>query len=355
MATCTPVSLREPATRTRCALRFPALLLIGIGFLAAFLASNKLADPDLWWHLRIAARALTTGHLPHRDFLSFSVRGHAWTDTEWLSELFFYGAWRAGGLAGLQALMTASLVALELGIVGLAWQRARNIKAAAAAGAGALLLATVSFGPRTIIFGYLCTIGLLALLERYRRQRHAPLWLLPLLFALWVNLHGSWALGLALLALFTISGWRAGVWGWLHADAWTPRQRRELLLATLGSCLALLLNPYGLHMLLYPFWVSLREMVAINHVQEWRTINFHLLRGKLLLLLLLGLFLLTLIRRRAWRVSDLLWAGFALYCGLTYERFLVLTAIVVTPMLAERLLTPGTTDGLFCDGQDMKE
>ena len=64
----------------------------------------------------------------------------------------------------------------------------------------AILLGGVSIGPRMLLFGWLCMVGLLLVMDRFQRTGKG-LWLLPPLFALWINLHGSWVFGLVVLAM----------------------------------------------------------------------------------------------------------------------------------------------------------
>ena len=83
----------------------------------------------------------------------------------------------------------------------------------------AILLGVVSVGPRMLLFGWLCMVGLLLVLDRFR-QTGKGLWLLPPLFALWINLHGSWVFGVVVLALIIASGLVAGDWGLVVATRW---------------------------------------------------------------------------------------------------------------------------------------
>src|SRR5438067_2244663 len=76
----------------------------------------------------------------------------------------------------------------------------------------AVLLAAINIGPRTILFGWLCFLAEILILEAFRQGRDR-LWLLVPLFALWINLHGSWLIGYAFLMLYLASGLVEGSWG----------------------------------------------------------------------------------------------------------------------------------------------
>jgi hypothetical protein len=68
-------------------------------------------------------------------------------------------------------------------------------------------------------------------------MRSGSVWYLPLLFAVWANLHGGWMVGGAVLFVWT-------------AVVWVQRQpeRGRLLLVGVISFAATLLTPYGIEL-----------------------------------------------------------------------------------------------------------
>ncbi|MBV9623180.1 MAG: hypothetical protein JOZ14_04290 [Acidobacteria bacterium] len=296
-----------------------------------------LNDPDIWWHMRNAGYLFERHQLPREDMYSFTVAGHLWINHEWLSEVPYYLAYRAFGLVGLKSLAFFLLSGIFLLLLYLCFQESGNFKASVTCCYYAIFLATVSFGPRTILFGYIYVVLLLIILQRLRLRGTAPLWTLPPLFCLWVNTHGSWSLGLILFLLIAISGSVEGSWGRVDAVRWTPDQVRKLLVSGIASVAALFVNPYGWRLVYYPFDLAFKQKLNIAHVLEWVSIDFHELRGKMVLALVMGLLLGALLRNRRWTLSELLILLFALYSGLTYIRFLVLLGLVAAPTLAKML------------------
>ena len=321
----------------RVAFSFPVMLAAWNVLAVVRLAERNLPDVDIWWHLRNAQYLFTHHRLPNIDTYSFTVAGQPWMNYEWLAEIPYYLAWRAFGLAGIEILMLLLLESIFLGVLLFCYQRSRHIKASVLACWLAVFLATVNFAPRTILFGYGYLVILLIILEQFRSKGRAPLWTLPLLFCLWINTHGSWSLGIIVLAVFVASGLVDGQWGNLKASRWSPRQLRQLLAAFAASCAALFVNPYGYRLVTYPLDMAFRQQLNIAIIQEWRTLDFHEPRGKVVLVLLAGLFCSALATRYQWRLSDLLLVLLGFYCGLTYERFLFLAGIIVAPIVAEML------------------
>src|ERR1700761_7296931 len=142
-----------------------ALLVAGI-FFCCF-SRNMLGDPDIWWHLRNAQYLVIHHAFLRQDIYSSTIYGRPWLNPEWLSELPYFYAWRWLGLRGIYLLTVFLIELLALGVCNLAWQRTRNIKPAILASCIFLIMASVSFGPRTQLLGWLCFVAELTILGAY--------------------------------------------------------------------------------------------------------------------------------------------------------------------------------------------
>lgn len=316
---------------------FPAMLASLVSLAVFGIGRSGLGDPDIWFHLHNAESFLANFTLPRAESYSFTAIGQPWINPEYLAEVPYFLAWRVAGLVGIKALSLLLLETVFLGLLYLCWKESGNIKASTVACYAAICLASVSFGPRTILFGYAYLLLLLVILRRFRSQGGAPLWCIPLLFCLWINTHGSWSLGLIVFAIVIASGLVQGSWGRLEAVGWSPAQVRKLLVTLAASVAALFVNPYGYRLVLYPLDLAFKQKLAVAHVQEWVSVDFHDARGKIVLILIVLLLVCSLVSRYRWKLEELGLVLFGLYCGLTYSRFLFLLAIVVAPTLAKLL------------------
>jgi len=301
------------------------------------LARSGMNDPDIWWHMRNAEYLLTQHQFPRFDMFSFTVAGAPWINHEWLSEIPYYLAWRAGGIVGVKSVSLVVIMAIFLCLLYLCNKVSRNFKASVAACSACIFIATVNFGPRTILFGYLYMLVLLIILERFRRMGRAPLWAIPPLFCLWVNTHGSWLLGLIIFSVTIAGGFIQGQWGCITSERWSFTQFGKLALTWLASVAALFVNPFGWRLVFYPFDLAFRQKLNIAHVAEWVSVDFHQLRGKIVLGFVIFLLVSVLVRRRPWTLTELLLLLFGLYSGLTYTRFLFLFGILAAPVIAKML------------------
>jgi hypothetical protein len=228
--------------------------------LASFAAFETRADADLYGHLTFGRDIVSQGDVVRTDPYSFTS-DREWINHEWLAEVAMYGSWEVGGNAGL-VLAKASVVLATLGLAWWAWARwgvpligRALLLIVASVG---VLLRSLTFRPQ--VFSLLLFVALLVVLkESEKSRRRGWLWTLPPLFALWVNLHGGWLVGGAVLAIWTLFEVLDRDRSWPH----------RLTPVVVGVCalIATLLNPYGFGM-----WQFLWETVGLGreHVADWQ-------------------------------------------------------------------------------------
>ena len=326
--------LRE---RIKTIFSFPVVLASLLVCWLSGVAKPGLGDPDLWWHMDNARYLFSHHHLPGFDAFSYTTMGHPWMDHEWLAEVPYYLAWHAFGPVGVYVTLIVVLEAILLGVFYLASKGSGNVKGAWLVSCFSVLLAAVSFGPRTLLFGYVYLLIILVVLQQFRAKGQAPLWMIPIAFCLWINSHGSWLIGMTVFGIIIASGLVQGNWGRVEAVRWSPRQLRQLLITLGASVAALFVNPFGYHLVFYPFDMAFKQKLTVNNIEEWASVDFHDGRGKVVLILLVALLVGALLSRHHWELGQLGLAVLAVYSGLTYVRFLFLAAILLAPLLAKFL------------------
>lgn len=310
------------------------VLALALGALILLVVPLTTSDPDIWWHLRNAQLMLQHHAFVRHDVFSFTVPGVPWIDHEWLSELPFYLGWQLLGFTGVY-LVGAALVLLIFGaVLWLCLQASRSMVAATAATTVAAVLSIVSFGPRTLLFGWLLFCVQLILLEHLRQGRDRAALLLPPLYFLWINCHGSWLIGLAVLLLTVLAGQLNFRHESLYATRLSRAQNRSLLLALCGIVPALFCNPWGWRLVAYPFNFAFRQTLNVASIEEWRSLQFHSLRGGIVAAVVLLLIVRQLWRPRAWAVDEVLLFTGSLLAACLHERFLFLFALVSAPIAA---------------------
>ena len=330
--------IANPARGSRM-LGTPVLLAAALSAIVFFFIPRSMADPDIWWHLRDAQILVASHTLLVRDLFSFTAAGSVWIDHEWLAELPFYLGWR---LAGASGVFWVTVIAIELDMLGvflLAWLHSRKLAASVFASLIAVVLSTISFGPRTLLFGWLFLLIELMLLQQ-SQCRPRLLWALPVLFALWVNTHGSWIIGMALLLVYLAANAIRFRYGALESAGLSSSALGRFALVLRVSAGALFLNPYGWRLAAYPFNLAFHQRLNIENVEEWRGLDFHSPRGLTALACLALLAGLQLCRPRRWTSCEFAFLFIGTYSAFHYSRFLFLFAILIAPILARSLGEP---------------
>lgn len=313
---------------------FPGLILVLLTAVMYFTCRARIDDPDLWWHLRNAQYLVTSLHLPNFDTYSFTAMGSPWVNHEWLPGLLYYVGFCAFGLRGVFIVFASVIAMLVLALFLNCLKETRDPFVALIATTCGALLGMVGFSPRAQHFGWLCFALVYGILLRFRSSKEEPLWLIPVLFCIWANCHGSWLIGLVIYAIFICAGLVRRDLGALKAAPWSDHDLRRLLLTGLASIGALFVNPFGYRLLLWPFDLAFRQKLGVGNVEEWASVNFGDARGRIVALLLAAIFISAFVGRRRWRIDDALLTMFVLYCGLAHVRFLLLAGIALPPILA---------------------
>jgi hypothetical protein len=238
-----------------------------------------LADPDTLWQIATGDWILRHRAIPHVDPFSYTFAGRRWIAHEWLAETLMSLANQAGGARGVMVL-TAAASGLTAGL--LLFHLRRFMAAPVAVMVLVLGVANCagSLLARPHVLAWPCLeIWFAGLVVARARGQRPSWWLLPVM-TLWVNLHGSFMIGLLLPLAFALEaaieagpGWRKPALDWMLfiAAAWG----------------AALLNPDGVAALLFPF--QLLAMPNLDWIGEWTPADFSALRPlELAILVLLG-------------------------------------------------------------------
>lgn len=306
-------------------------IVILFGLLFA-LATRVPIDTDTWWHLRAGEHTLTQGMI-YADPFSFTKAGAPWINHSWLSQIVLYFAWQIGGNFGLavytSVLATVGMVFVYRMSSGSAYLRAFAIVLGAAT-------AAVFWSPRPQMFSFAFSAALLYVLIRFRRGERDWLWGIPPLMAVWGNLHAGFSIGFILL-LGTIAGEAINrVLNPKAAEALSWAKIGKLALVTVVSVVALVINPYGLHMLSVPFQtVSIGALQ--DFIQEWNSPNFHERQTWPFVALLLGLLGAAGASRKRLSWTDFILAAGTAFMALLAGRNIAVFAVVATPILTIHL------------------
>ena len=297
---------------------------------AIYFLSYITADPDLWGHIKFGEHLWREKALPRSDVYSFTAYGQPWINHEWLAELVFYYTYRTLGDAGL----LFGKLGIGLAIAAVLWRicRMRDDNPLVYGTVMVLTLAVMSpgFMIRPQIFSFLFFTLFLYILHLYLQKWKNRLFLLPCLMVLWVNLHGGFLMGLALLAV--VVGWKT-VTRLISGKEDLPLGPMWLWALATGG--ATLLNPYGYKLMLFLY----KSLSVPRDISEWQPVPLWDL-SYAHLKILTALFVITLWRNpKAWEGSEVAASAVLLAATLLHKRHMPFFGIVVCPYLVFQLST----------------
>ncbi len=303
-------------------------------FIAIFaMATRAVVDTDLYWHLAAGRYIVEMRVVPTSDPFSSTMLGKPWVDIYWLAQAAWYLIDQALGLAGL-SLLVAILATLALIFV---W---KQLSGPLFLRALILVLVAVVSGPvwtaRPLLITYALTAVVAYLLFLYKWKQIDRLWVMPLLFVLWVNTHGGYIAGFMLLGVFLVG---EGLGNLLHFSgdeivSW--RRLRKVLLISVISGVALLLNPHTFNAILLPLkTVGLQTLQA--SIDEWASPNFHELFQQPLIWMLLGTLVSIGWSGRRLDMTDAFTLVVFAYISFLARRNVGLFALVCAPILSRHV------------------
>ncbi len=310
-----------------------SLLIIAFTLL---MAVEKVHNNDIWWHLKTGQWILENGKIPATDPFTFTTPGAAWTPHYWLADVMFAVVFRIGGIEGL-ILFKALIVAAGFFIIyRLMIRQGLNLLLATAVVMLAVFFGHFRFMLRPHVFMFLLSAAFFGILSVGGGQRNLKLlWLLPLML-LWVNLHGSFFLGLVLAGCLLAEK--------LLTTGYRRLQRKDatakwpvflmVVFALLGGIT--LLNPFGINLLR---WVvtdfTLKNIADTFQVEEHMALTWgqHPLWWSFMLATALSF---PVAYRRA-RLFHLLAFAATSFLAIQGVRFIALAAILQAPILGYNL------------------
>jgi hypothetical protein len=208
---------------------------------------HPVSGNDIWFHLRLGQEIWKNQSIPRWDYHSFTSSGISYINQSWLAQLIFFGIYQVSGFLGLQILhiLLISLTFLFIILI----SRPKNIHLT-------LLLIAILF-PLALkldeIRPYYFTWVFLSL-EVYLIHKR-KLFLLPLIFLFWANLHNGFLLGIGLLLFYSLK-------------EYFSTKKFNFLLLFLLSLLTSFFTPYGPKIYLYP--LTQGRSPELLYINEWQ-------------------------------------------------------------------------------------
>ena len=321
---------------------------------------------DFWWHMATGRLIVETGSIPQVDAFSYTRAGEPFFNQSWLAQVLLFKLYQLGGIE-LILIVQALVIGLAYGLLLSLCVRLSGLLRLSVV---LLLLATMPLSfdnwtvrPQSYVFPLF--VGFLIVLTQYRLGYSKRLWLLPAMMVLWVNMHGSFVLGLALIGItfmgmflerFQQKQTNGREWESRKVGEWAGGEVGEAQAGQQGSsaasqpglmplfvwggvsALAILINPQGPRVLSY-----VRNLLGSNQVTalvvEWAAPSIRDTGGLIFFLFLVLCFLVFIYARRKPDLTMLLMFLAFLWLALGAVRNIVWFGFVATPLLVMQAAT----------------
>jgi tetratricopeptide (TPR) repeat protein len=305
----------------------------------------RLTTPDFWQHLVVGKAIWQLGRIPQEHLWTWPSHGNLEVLPSWGFRWLLWPFWEAGGFAGLQAWRWLTTLAA----FALAWATARRLGARGMTPLVVIAVAVLSYRIRAQVRPETLVAVLLALqlwlLER-RRERGGGGVALVLVAWAWANVHISWFVGPALLAIHGLArpagardvpppaGMR-GMFERLDRMSWPA-----LVAAAAAISFA---NPYGWRALAQPleYFLTWRHEPIYRTIPEltplWVTWRATLASGLPVLLVLWPLLVAVRALRLRFDVIEALTCVLFTALALFNQRFIGFLMVAIVPYLSRDL------------------
>ena len=299
---------------------------------------------DLFWHVATGKWMWQHRSMPLADPFSFTRLGQHWVHHEWGADPIYY-AWAS--LFGMDSLVFWKW-AVILGAYLLLMRLLHRLTSSPMASYAAVVFAVAVGAPFIDVRPQLYSLLGVVVVLRLTLVRPRPSWWLPLVFLVWVNVHGGYFFGLMeITILFSVIALEVRREHGPKDKDGRRRELRRLLFIWVACGLACLVNPNHIHAYVYPLQWALDRSSPFRQLGEWLPpfqpggIQAPLFRYAIAVFVVASAVVLALRSQRRRRIvlAGLLLGALTLAMSLTSRRFISIFAIcsslVIAPALAQ--------------------
>lgn len=321
-------------------------ILLGL-LLIFFIALRQPTDPDMGWHLKDGEYLLENNmQVAKLDIFSHTMPDFPLIMHEWTSDMAMFFIYEKAGLFVL-SLVFALIAAAAFITVSFGVRSKKEYKIIAA------ILGTIAsipiLGVRPQMLSLLGLALVVFVIFRFReKQESNMIYFLPLLFFLWVNMHGGFSVGLFFIALFLFlefaklaaaaflkkikqRNFTVVFSQWLEKNTlqWKHFFRLSGVLAC--SCLATLVNPYGWRIYIEVI-TTIFDSYAKANIGEWTSVTLSSPMSFQFIVYLTLLVILLLMSRKKIDWTYLILSSIFLYTAFSSWRNMPIFLIISTPL-----------------------
>ncbi|MCI0449833.1 MAG: hypothetical protein L0Y79_08620 [Chlorobi bacterium] len=250
-------------------------ILISIFFLFVFFFTliKISGDDDIFWHLETGRYIAENKTVPSSDVFGFASYGMEWIPFEWGWDVISYLLFSVFGYSGISVLR----ILIFLAVFFLYFRLVSRLRLNVLIASFLFILLLVGMMDRLItkpqIISYLFFSALIYIfisLQTFNREKINTLYLLPLIFLIWCNMHMGVLAGTGIFTIFVLSELAI----YLKPENFRPSSKplpkndfTKLVIIYVLCLIVLLANPHGFKTYVYVY--SHLNMKMLEDVFEW--------------------------------------------------------------------------------------
>lgn len=300
---------------------------------------SYIVGNDLFWHIEYGKYFISHRALPAGDWLTWTSADKPYQITQWLGELLLTIPVYWGGSQALS--ITVALVGCLT--LFFSWRTAALYIENSVLALGAALFTLFplfTLNARPQLFGFAAFAALvLVLITWFVRKERWTLFAMPLIMVIWVNVHGSFIVGVLYIAALGGGAWLA-TFAELRGEGrfvQSVRVHGPLAIASFAAIFAALINPYGWRAFESVVMIAQLETTRSDVIAEWAATSMTTMHGvSFFAIFFCILFSMVMAKERPDWKTVMAFIGTA-YFGLSADRQTVFALIAMVPFLASSL------------------
>lgn len=231
---------------------FLIINMIAVVLFSIALSTFPIQSDDLFFYLAVGKRFFNLGYFENIDPFLYSIPNYRWHIMhEWLSYILFYSIYNLAGFVGITIFKNIIVLTIVALIFWFALKTKSGLCLIPLLSAWSMYILSFRMIERSSLFSDLFSflVLLITLQLRFTVNKIKLLFILPLIFLVWINLHPGFYIGLVILSInLIVDGIK------LLFTKTIQTKYYYLLIINFFVCLiVLLINPLGINGFLYPF------------------------------------------------------------------------------------------------------
>lgn len=304
--------------------------IILIFFFSLFMLKFCISDNDYFWHIKAGKYMIDNNTILNTDIFSWSCYSKYWMSHEWLFEVLIY---KLSLITNKHVLVYCFITTFSLLLMLFLNNKKNYLKNIPFT----MIWIVIFFffggiiSPRPQMLSYLfLAFTIYSLYDLWKNPNSRKIYFLPIVTILWANIHGgSSNLSYLFCLIFMICGLFKFKFSKIEATRLSKKQILKYGTVFILCILAIMINPHGIKMLLYPYQ-NMADNLMLSNIAEWQSSSLNTWSHYPYFIICLLIFFIMLFSKKKIQLIDFILFLVALFLGLKSIRFWIYIYIIAT-------------------------